>query len=572
MKKLVFSCIVIHSLIAGNTTTHNLHNYFMANYDQFKGNMQRSYERYKSLISDSAPIYSYKGYVHLLFDTGNYAHIEQLIPQLDRLFEKDQTIQFIFAQTLEKLGKFDQADDRYIKLNDQFKNNQEIAFNTVNSYLRRKEPENAIKVIDSLLNTSGNKPNNFIFYFLKAQINMQLNNKEEALKNVQKSLDMHPRFEKGWLLYALLHEQAGELANAIKGYTNFLENTGGNNQEVEQHLLQLVFKLKIQQRNLNQSITINKQCFEQALNFFEKKKYKEALTQIDACLKEKPDSDQSKLLKIQILSALKQHDTLIDLLSAWIIEKPEQTIWYKTVHLLTQDTLTFDNALNILKNVESKHPKNILPQLYIADLAARFNKNDIAQRYLEKSLNLTTTQSLQSKILYQLGLINFEEKNHESFKKVIAKAHEINSNFGPLLNIIAYYYATDGNNLKEAESFAQKALKQNPEDSHYLDTQALILMKQQKYTEALVLLEKVAQKIPSDYTVLVHLAQSQYENGQQQKALTTLEQAKRNALTKEHNLECTQLLSQWKSKKTSQSIASVLSPVNRVGTYFRVSR
>src|SRR2546430_2720766 len=84
------------------------------------------------------------------------------------------------------------ADDRFIRLNDKHKTNPELAFNAANSYLRRKEPENALKVINNYLNNSPRKPTNFLFHFMIAQIQLQLNNKEEALKSVQKSLEMHP--------------------------------------------------------------------------------------------------------------------------------------------------------------------------------------------------------------------------------------------------------------------------------------------------------------------------------------------------------------------------------------------
>ncbi|MCX5922318.1 MAG: tetratricopeptide repeat protein [Candidatus Dependentiae bacterium] len=553
MKRIIYSLILwaISTAPLYAVTTQTIHNYLTANRDQFSGKMKQAYDRYKILLSEKdVPLHAYKGYIHLLHDTGNYEHVEQLIPELDPLFKNDQSIQLIFAQSLDKLEKHNQADERFIKLNDEFKNNQEIAFNATNSYLRRKEPENAIKVIDNLLNSSANKPNNFIFYFMKSQIYMQLNNKVEALNNVQKCLDMHPRFEKGWLLYALLNEQAGELKGAIKGYTNFLETSGGDNKDVEQHLLQLVFKQKIEQRATNNSLTMNKQCFDGALTLFDQKNYKQALVKIDACLQEKPDSNESKLLKIQILTAMKQMDAVAATLQAWILKDPTNTMWYKTVHLLTQDVLKFEQAVKILQEVEKQQPNNLLPKLYLADLNTRFDKNEAALNYHQKSLKLAPSKALKSKILYQISILQYEAKNFDALKKTIEETKKINSTFAPLLNLIAYYYATEGDNIKEAEKLIKVVLKQDATNPHFQDTQALIYHKQKNYTQALTLLQNVAQKIPSDYTVLIHLAQTLYESGNTNNALTTLEQAKRNAKTKDHNLECAQLLNQWKTKKT----------------------
>ena len=52
---------------------------------------------------------------------------------------------------------------RLIMLNEQNKSNQELAFKVVQMYLERAEPENALKVINNLLNSSPRRPNNFIF-------------------------------------------------------------------------------------------------------------------------------------------------------------------------------------------------------------------------------------------------------------------------------------------------------------------------------------------------------------------------------------------------------------------------
>lgn len=530
----------------------DLHNYTMAAYYQFAGKMKLSYAFYKQLIEEDAPIYIYNGYIHLLFDTQNYQHILQLIPKLEDLFAQDASLQLIFAQVLEKTGKHDQADEKFIKLNDKFKTNQEIAFSAANSFLRRKEPENAIHVIDKLLNTAPPRPNNFIFYFLKSQIYMQLNDKHEALKNVKKSLDLHPRFDKGLLLHALLNEQVGELEDAIKGYSKFLEVSGGANREVEQHLLQLIFKQKIQQRDLGKSnsITLNKQCFDKALSFFDQKQFEKAIEQIDGCLKEKPSDDESKLLKIQILSAMQQPQKVAQQLKSWILKDPNNSMWYKTTHLLTQDTISMQQAIDIFKEIEKEQPHNILPVIYLADLHTRMHNEIPALHYQKKALAMTSDNDLKEKILYQMGIIYYDSKNNIGMKEVINQANHINTSFAPLLNLIAYYYVSQYNNTAQAQKLMDLVLKSDNTNPHFLDTQALIYYKQKNYTQALTLLKKIAQIAPYDYTILIHLAQTYYKSGEIKDALSALDKAKQYAKTTSQQQECGQLFKQWKTKKT----------------------
>lgn len=550
MKKLVVvSCIIssfwnIHPI--GEPSKQHLHNYFMASYDQYGGKLKQAYERYKEMLAAGAPAYVYKGYVHLLYDTGNYAHILQIIPQLDKLFEDDSDIQRTFAQVFERSGSKDEADDRFIKLNDKFKTDQEIAFNAANSYLRRKEPKNAIKVIQTLLNNSPKKPNNFIFYFMLAQIHIQLDEKIEALKNVQKSLEMHPRFDKAWLLFGLLQEQSGQLKDAIKGYANFLEVSPSANREVEQHLLQLIFKQKMVEQHTNKALVLNKHCFEKALSLFEQKNYKKALDQIDICLAEKPLDDETKLLKIQVLSSMNQLEKAAQTLKEWMLTDPNNALWYKTLHVMTQSNLGHESAIKILHSVEKQHPDNLLTSLYLADLYGRTHHTDSANAYLKKALNLTTDNNLKSKILFQLAMHHYASNNFKAFKEIITQTNTLGLTFAPLLNIIAYYYVTQENKSEEAQQLINNVLQHDKNNPHFLDTQAYIYFKQKKYDLALNLLEKIAQKAPSDYTILVHLAQVRYESGAKDQALQALQNAQRHAISTHEKHECEILFKQWK--------------------------
>lgn len=532
-----------------NTAAQNLQNYFIANYHQFGGDMKKAYERYKELIQSEAPAYTYKGYIHLLFDTGNYAHILQLMPKVDSLFKENKDVQVIFAKVLEQAGKSEEADIRFIELNEKFKNDQEVAFQAANSHLRRKEPENALQVIDAMLNSSARKPNNFIFYFMKAQILLQLNKKNEALANVQKSLELHPKFDKGLLLYALLSEQEGQLNDAIKGYSSFLE-VSGSNREIEEHLLQLVFKQKIEQQSKNKTLLVNKQCFDKALALFDEKKYEPALAQIDACLKERPDSDESKILKIQILTALKRIDSITALLKQWLIQEPDKKLWYQTLHLLTQTDIPYTKAIETLHALEKAHPNNKSAELYLADLYIRAQNHEKALTYLHRAAKNARDAAVKSKILFQIGLIDYEAHNYQDMKKNLTQALDLNPHNAPASNLLAYHYASEGKNLKEAQRLIEPVIKKYKNNPHYLDTQALIYLKQQKYADALKLLQRLAQKAPSDYTILVHLGQAQKLSGNTKAALGVLEQAKKYAKTPQETQECLSLLNQWKIQKT----------------------
>ena len=222
--KAVFICMWLSCSLYSNFATDDLHASFWANYNGFGRNPQIAFEWYKKhLCQRNLPGYMYRGLLHLFKQTNNVKQIIALMPIVEEAFADDIEIQMLFVHALQQTGALDAADERLISLASKIKDNQELAFHTAQTYLRRKEPENALLTINDYLAHASGRLNNFIFYFLKAQIYVMLDQKTEALAELQKSLDIHPSFDKGWLLYGLLQEQTGKVSKAIKGYRTFLE-------------------------------------------------------------------------------------------------------------------------------------------------------------------------------------------------------------------------------------------------------------------------------------------------------------------------------------------------------------
>jgi len=537
----------VSSCVYAACNARDVHQYMWANYHQFGGNQQETARWYNRVLTHDVPIYAYKGYLVFLYDMGNFSKIIELMPTIEASFKKDSDIQLLFARALDRVGQKNKSDERIIQLAHEFKTHQEIIFQAAQVYVAKKEPENAIKAIDSLLNISPRRNNNFIFYFLKSQIYVQLNKPEEALKNVKLCLDMHPGFSKGWLLLALLEEQRGRLDEAIKGYTTFIEVGGRGNTAIEQHLLQLIFRQRIEQRQMA-AATMNKSCFDKALYYFEATKYNQALEHVDMCLKEKPTDEQARLLKIQILSALDKQIEAADLLKTWIIKDPENDLWLRTLHLLCAGGLTYQKAVATLEDVCKECPKALLPLLYHIDLSMRARNLGSMIPYYKQALALTTDTALKTKLLFHMGLVYYEQQKYDDMRDVLEQGYNLGQNFAPLLNLLAYYYATASRDLKRAQELIHVALAKDTNNPHYLDTQALIYYKQHKYDKALSVLQVVAKKVPNNFDVLKHLGKTYYKLGDTQQAITTIKQAHVIAQHDYEKNKCTNLLNQWQSK------------------------
>ncbi len=509
MKKTIFYtlfCIIsINTSIIGNNQT-NFHRYFWANYNHFSGNISQANDWYKSLFSAHNCVYGYKGYLTLLMDTKQFEKIVTLMPLLQKKFVQDPDVQLIFVHALQKIKKTQLADSLIISLSQSFKTHPDIVLAAAQTYLQRKEPENALLTINGYLNNTPRRPNSFIFYFLKSHIYVQLEQLPSALDNVKKCLELHPHFDKGWLLYASLYEKEGNIKEALSGYTTFLE-ISGSNRSVEKHLFDLTVKYNSvnehKQHLVPQTANIDK-----AIILFKQQRYPQALACINDCIIHAPQNKEYKLFKIQILATMKKFTEAAENLSEWIIEQPSCDIWPKTLSLLSHNGMPSTQIAAIFTSVLAKQPDNAWCNMYCADISLRNGQHDSAKTYLEKALPHITDKILASKVEYQLALIHYEHNNYSAMLTTLEHAYELNQECPHINNNLAYYWATKGKDLAKAHTFIEKALKYDSANPYFLDTQAVILYKEKKYPEAHTILEKLSAH--NNSTILLHLAKVHY--------------------------------------------------------------
>lgn len=547
--------ILVIGLSASMATLHGrdtkgvdqLHSYFVANYKHFGKAWQEALAWYKRTLALGSPTFAHKGFIHYLHDTDNDSFIIKLKPVIEQHFKEDIEVQFILAKALAHCGHKQESDELFVILNNQRKAHQEIAFQVVQLYLNRQEPENALKVIDNLLNNAIRKPTHFIFHFLKSQIYLQLDKKDAALASIKASLDLHPRFDKGWLLRALLEEKAGNLEQAVKGYTNFLELVGPN-QDIEQHLVALAFKQKIQEQTA-QSTNTTTNLFQKSLQSFQAKHYKQALAEIETCIEQQPANNQAKILKVQIFAAMDEADKALQDLKTWTLAEPHQTIWYNTLHLLYRTGVDAPKIIRVLHAIEKGFPDQLLPSLYLADLYIREKSVHAATNYLQRCLKSVDHKDLQAALIFQLCALAYDNKQFKKVKEYQTQYHEIMQHHAPWLNLMAYYFTQHEKNHTQAQKLIAQARAIDPENVHMIDTQAFVFFNTKNYAQAVSLLEPIAQQEPHDYTIGKHLAKTYYELGKIEQAIQELNRVIASAPHEKKEKKYKQLLATWTKKE-----------------------
>jgi predicted Zn-dependent protease len=522
--------------------SNNYHTYLWGCFNHLEENPSLTQKCFESVLSKTESTYAYPGYIRHLYETNQFEKIVSLRGKVEKKLYDDLETQLIFVKALELTGNQIQADQKVINLYQQFKTNAEVIYGVSLAYIRKNNSSQALKVIDEYLATVDERPTNFIFYFLKAQLYLSAENKQLAQNNIKKCLELNPSFDQGWLLSGLMHELQGNLQEAITGYQNFLQIVG-HDKAVEQQLVNLLFK-----RDQTIPFAHIKKTFEEALNLYRQKQYVPALRACENCLKQDPSYRPARLLKIELLCAVDQSKKALALLYSWIIKEPTEDIWFRSLHLLYQSNVDRENIIKTLQMLEQRLPNNILTALYLADIYLKRNVSVTASAYLKKALALNKDSQMRMKILYQLAVVYFENHQLDALSQVIESGLKTEQTFAPFYNLAAYYFATKGKNLSRAQELIITALQADKNNPHYLDTQAIIWYKNKQYEKAYTLLSKLSAQLPSDFFIQKHLSKTCYKQGLKNDALVLMKKALTHNGPTYEKQKCQKLVQLWSSQ------------------------
>jgi putative PEP-CTERM system TPR-repeat lipoprotein len=119
---------------------------------------------------------------------------------------------------------------------------------------------------------------------------------------------------------------------------------------------------------------------------------------------------------------------------------------------------------------------------------------------------------------------------------------EQDADYLPALNNLAYLYADNYRDLDEALTMAGRALRIRPTDAGIMDTLGYVLVRKDRFAEALTYLQKAAQMLPKEPLVKLHLAQAQLGLGQWEEARSLLQELQAAGLNEEQSGQVAKLL------------------------------
>jgi tetratricopeptide (TPR) repeat protein len=196
---------------------------------------------------------------------------------------------------------------------------------------------------------------------------------------------------------------------------------------------------------------------------------------------------------------------------------------YQLLGQLSMGTKEYAKGIEYLEKAIDLNPELLSAYFLIGNAYAAQKKFDTAIEQYDKvaKKNPKAIQPLMmSGMLYDMQ--KQPQKANEYYQKVL----DLNKNFGPAANNLAYNYAQHGGNLDVALNLAQRAREANPNDAGIADTLGWVQFKKGNYPSAISLLKESNENFKSqNATVLYHLAMAHDKNGEEKLAKEAVQKA-----------------------------------------------
>jgi len=177
-----------------------------------------------------------------------------------------------------------------------------------------------------------------------------------------------------------------------------------------------------------------------------------------------------------------------------------------------QSEVAFKKAITLDKELLSTY-------VNLGELYARQGKIEQAVNELEGVLKRSPRQP---SVLMLLGMLHEQQKDFSRAMARYEEALQINANFAPAANNLAWLLLEHVGDKERALSYAERAWKVSPSDPNFTDTLGWIYFKKQMYPKAVGLLKEAVDRLPEHPTILYHYGMAQYWNDNNDEAKKSL--------------------------------------------------
>jgi tetratricopeptide (TPR) repeat protein len=411
-------------------------------------------------------------------------------------------------------GHPDKAAVDFQQMATQYTRSSQAQFHLALARLAQGDVQNAVSSLNQALAID---PNYADAAITLAELDIRRGDPAGAVKLLSPLVRKQPQFAQAQLILAKAYFAQNDLDNALAIYSKLEEQLPKNPQ------IQLMAGLVLARQNkLSEARKSFEKALEVAPHFPEaieqlvnldivEKQYASGLAHAQLEMSGDTNGVASQLLQAKVHvaraedTAIKLHPGSTDLKLSNIPEAREDV----------------DQAEAELLKAISGNPNVIASHFMLAELYVATGKGQAALSHLTELAGKTNSVA----VYMEIGKINDALTNYPAARDGYEKVLEIDPNFSPALNNLAYLYSARLGQLDKAFSLAQKARQLLPDDPSTADTLGWILYQRGDYSGAVSLLERSVAKLGAQPEIQLHLAMTRYMLGQEDAARDGLAQA-----------------------------------------------
>ena len=393
----------------------------------------------------------------------------------------------------------------------------------------KKKYNEALKILASLEKEEPKAPR---VYYLKALANIGIGNSSQALSAAGKAVELKPAYIKARTLLSdiLLHQRSFVLAAE---QTDEILKLNPNHYKallIRGNARLALGQLDLAESDYTSMVKVDSQnptgYYRLGLVKMKQKKYLEAEDYLKKAL-----SKNNMLMDVftQLVRnhvSQKNFDKAHELCETQLQVVKSNNTMSAAVYNIKAGVYLAENKIDQAKNSYEKaikeNPDFLRPYFSIANIyLAQGNKTEAVRQYehiLTKKPEISAPHMI-------LGTIFDMEQQHEKAELHYRKALEINPDFAPAANNLAYHLAKRTDKLNEALNYARMAKELLPEDPGVMDTLGLVYYKKGLYGNAINEFLDSLKQIPDNPVVHYHLGLAYNKRGEIKLAKKELEKA-----------------------------------------------
>ena len=384
--------------------------------------------------------------------------------------------------------------------------NPDYALNTALLASELKKYKRALEITNELIKKD---PENSQYYIVRADIYSAQDKKRQAIKDLEKSINIDNNSTAKLMLAEIYLMQNNE-EKAIK----LLEEVSSDNENISAIIEQNIGKIYTESGNFDKAIEVYKRL---AGKLYGKSKaiilmqlgdvlnksgrYEEAGQVFEELTTLAPDETINYYIAGKFYEYTKNYEKAEKMYLGALNINPTyaQTLKRLVVVYLLQDRPK--DALKYINMIDELE-QDVDYYLLKAECYSLDKDNKTAMMILEDALksNPTNTQ-----VLVFLASLYEEEGNIDKTLELVKKALEIEPENPVFQNFLGFMYAEMGTNLDEALVLIEKALKQEPENGAYLDSLGWVYYKKKDYKKAYKYITEALKYMPEEKELQDHL-------------------------------------------------------------------